>query len=107
MFKKTEEKVNELISEKVKVLKEELSDNIDLYLREILQDTEFLKVVGKALDEAEALRIAEEIQRKKDELTIKEQEMEKSTEPWVEVESLGHDAEKGIQCYSGSFRIRP
>lgn len=63
---------------------------------EMLQDTEFLTKLGREFAKAEALRISKERQRQIDDLTIKEQEMEESPEPWVETVSMGYDKEKGI-----------
>lgn len=75
-------------------------------LKDMLDDSEFLRKIGKSMDVAQAMRITNETDRKVEDMTAKELEMSDSPEPWFEWVCLGVDPEKGEKmhyAYNNAF----
>jgi hypothetical protein len=99
MLKKTRlqlrEETEKFIIEKITESQKFIVDQIEKRVELLLTDKDFLKRIGKELQKAEALRIAENRQRDLEELSDKEIEMEESPEPWFDFTLIGVDIEQG------------
>lgn len=79
----------------------EIDEAIQRIVIRMLDNEDFMMEIGKALDVANAMRIAKEVEREVANLTAKELEMEKSTTPWFNWVVTGVDPEKGERIKMG------
>ena len=92
MLNRNKQKIVEEIVEFLTSNPEKLWDIIE---NAIFHNDERMQTFEKRLDVAKAKRIAKLVDRKLDELTEKEKEMENSTEPWMGYVVLGFDENRG------------
>lgn len=107
MFKKA---IREMVDEYIE--SDEFSKLLDTKLLAYLNDRDTLKKLHKRLEHLRADIEFEKANRNLSILEEKEQEMEKSSEPWFEMVSLGFDDEQGLRMkmfYNSAFlnQIRP
>jgi hypothetical protein len=86
MFKSTENKLKELLAD---------------YKSTLLEDAEFMSKLGKAVETARAVEVSKMRERKLEEFTEKELEMENSAEPWCDMMVIGVDDTRGVAIRTG------
>lgn len=67
----------------------------------LLEDKDFITELAKKVETARAVEVTKLKERKLEEFTEKELEMEKSAEPWCDVMVVGVDPEKGTALRTG------